>query len=210
MDDDVLTCGVCYQRFALAEILRFIEHKMHNCSNKENSSKKSFGLALNTLPQGVLSGLSALTNLSGLSAVSPQSPAPSTGSAGLEASDSRPSSPRGIKRIREDPTRPSSPRSARAKTSAALDSKAVLADTNSNASSNGKYSQNESKPTPSSLFEDLLSYVLCSIVVRSENVGSVHFLKKRSQTYRGVLPEWVMGAVKAVVLLHSSAVLLVL
>lgn len=28
---DVLTCGVCQKDFLLADILRFIQHKVHNC-----------------------------------------------------------------------------------------------------------------------------------------------------------------------------------
>ena len=45
MVDDILTCGVCFERFPLADILRFMNHKMRNCVNKENcSSRKAFGL----------------------------------------------------------------------------------------------------------------------------------------------------------------------
>ncbi|XP_022242404.1 B-cell lymphoma/leukemia 11A-like [Limulus polyphemus] len=32
---DVLTCGVCQEDFALSDIVKFIQHKVHNC-NKEN------------------------------------------------------------------------------------------------------------------------------------------------------------------------------
>ncbi|XP_022654384.1 B-cell lymphoma/leukemia 11A-like isoform X2 [Varroa destructor] len=146
MDDDVLTCGVCYQRFALVDILRFIEHKMHNCSNKENSTaKKSFGVALHSLPQGVLSGLNALTNLSSLSTMSgsthsPQSPTGSTAGSGLGDGDSRPLSPRGVKRTRDDDSRAPSPRekaksSSAASATAVDNNKSVLADADTNTSS---------------------------------------------------------------------------
>lgn len=39
---DILVCGVCQREFALADILKFISHKVNSCSNKENCRINSF------------------------------------------------------------------------------------------------------------------------------------------------------------------------
>lgn len=33
----MLTCGVCQKAFALGDIVRFIQHKVKSCTNKENN-----------------------------------------------------------------------------------------------------------------------------------------------------------------------------
>jgi hypothetical protein len=42
---DILVCGVCQREFALADILKFISHKVNSCSNKENCRINAFNNA---------------------------------------------------------------------------------------------------------------------------------------------------------------------
>lgn len=39
---DILVCGVCEREFALADILKFISHKVNSCSNKENCRIRTY------------------------------------------------------------------------------------------------------------------------------------------------------------------------
>lgn len=42
LTQDILVCGVCQREFALADILKFISHKVNSCSNKENCKISAF------------------------------------------------------------------------------------------------------------------------------------------------------------------------